>query len=134
MNTLVKSREVSVGSVPMEHEIVTTTARAVKTEVVAHPSGRFDRVGIGLWFGGAAFGIAGGIIGACMPYHHPVAVAMSVIWWGIYIGCLGAGLGALFASLVSPDPVASPLKECSSFVHTPAARKTEQQTRSTHGH
>jgi hypothetical protein len=32
-----------------------------------------------------------------MPYHYPVAMAISVIWWGIYIGCLGASLGALFA-------------------------------------
>jgi hypothetical protein len=31
-----------------------------------------------------------------MPYTHPVAIAISMIWWGIYIGCFGASLGALF--------------------------------------
>jgi hypothetical protein len=30
-----------------------------------------------------------------MPYHHPVGIAISVIWWGIYLGCFGASLGAL---------------------------------------
>jgi hypothetical protein len=31
-----------------------------------------------------------------MPYRHPVAVTMSVVWWGIYSGCFGASIGALF--------------------------------------
>jgi hypothetical protein len=56
---------------------------------------RFDRVSIGFWLGGAVLGTAGCILGACMPYHHPVGVAISVIWWGIYFGCFGASLGAL---------------------------------------
>jgi hypothetical protein len=30
-----------------------------------------------------------------MPYRHPVAVTISVLWWGIYLGCFGASLGAL---------------------------------------
>jgi hypothetical protein len=30
-----------------------------------------------------------------MPYHHPVAVAISVLWWGVYLGCFGASVGAL---------------------------------------
>jgi hypothetical protein len=30
-----------------------------------------------------------------MPYRHPVAILISVLWWGAYFGCLGAGLGAL---------------------------------------
>jgi hypothetical protein len=34
-----------------------------------------------------------------MPYHHPIAVTISVIWWGIYIGCLGASLSALVGLL-----------------------------------
>ena len=57
---------------------------------------RFDRVSIGFWLGGATLGTGGGILGACMPYHHAVAIAISVIWWGIYLGCFGASLGALF--------------------------------------
>jgi hypothetical protein len=30
-----------------------------------------------------------------MPYRHPVAVAANVLWWGIFLGCLGASIGAL---------------------------------------
>jgi hypothetical protein len=30
-----------------------------------------------------------------MPYRYPVAVTISVLWWGIYLGCFGAGVGAL---------------------------------------
>jgi hypothetical protein len=56
---------------------------------------RFDRVSIGFWLGGATLGTGGCILGACMPYHHPVGVAISVIWWGVYCGCFGASLGAL---------------------------------------
>jgi hypothetical protein len=55
---------------------------------------RFDRVSIGFWLGGATLGTGGCILGACMPYHHPVGIAISVIWWGIYLGCFGASLGA----------------------------------------
>src|SRR5262249_4024448 len=58
----------------------------------------FDRVSIGFWLGGATLGTGGCIVGACMPYHHPVGIAISVIWWGIYWGCFGASLGALFGS------------------------------------
>jgi hypothetical protein len=53
--------------------------------------------------------MAGCILGACMPYHHPVGVAVSVIWWGIYCGCLGASIGSLVGliikrALASPTP------------------------------
>jgi hypothetical protein len=34
-----------------------------------------------------------------MPYARPVAVALSVLWWGLYLGCFGASLGALLALL-----------------------------------
>jgi hypothetical protein len=33
--------------------------------------------------------------GASLSYHHPVARIISVVWWGIYLGCLGASIGAL---------------------------------------
>ena len=55
---------------------------------------RFDRT-IGFWLGGALLGVGGCILGSCMPYRHPVAVTISVLWWGIYLGCFGASLGAL---------------------------------------
>src|SRR5262249_26478241 len=56
----------------------------------------FDRIAMGFWLGGVGLGMGGCILGACMPYHHPVAVAISVLWWGIYLGCLGASIGALW--------------------------------------
>jgi hypothetical protein len=61
---------------------------------------RFDPVTIGLWLGGLALGLGGCILGVYMPYRHPVAVTISVIWWGTYLGCFGAsvgtGIGGLF--------------------------------------
>jgi hypothetical protein len=50
---------------------------------------------VGFWLGGALLGVGGGILGACLPYRHPVAVTISVLWWGIYLGWLGASMGAL---------------------------------------
>jgi hypothetical protein len=64
---------------------------------------RFDRK-VGFWLGGLILGMGGGFFGAFMPYHHPVAVAVSVLWWGIYFGCLGGGLGALLCVLTEPIP------------------------------
>jgi hypothetical protein len=58
---------------------------------------RFDRVSLGLRIGGLTAGAAGCLLGAGMPYAHPVAVAVSVLWWGLYLGCFGASLGALLA-------------------------------------
>jgi hypothetical protein len=31
-----------------------------------------------------------------MPYRHPVAVTMSILWWGILLGSFGASIDALF--------------------------------------
>jgi hypothetical protein len=50
---------------------------------------RLDRLTIGFWLGGGVLGMGGCILGVCMPYHHPVAVMISALWWGIYLGCLG---------------------------------------------
>src|SRR5262249_8397537 len=88
----------------IEDEAWTGTTRAGKRQAVARPSRRLNRVSLGFWLGGATFGIGGCIIGCCMPYHHPVAVAIGVMWWGIYIGCLGASLGALFGLLTQCAP------------------------------
>jgi hypothetical protein len=55
---------------------------------------RLDRT-LGFWLGGAVLGTAGCILGAAMPYRHPVAVTANVLWWGIFLGCLGASIGAL---------------------------------------
>jgi hypothetical protein len=52
---------------------------------------------IGFWLGGVLLGAGGCLLGAFMPYEHPVGVALSILWWGIYSGCLGTSLGALLA-------------------------------------
>jgi formyltetrahydrofolate deformylase len=57
---------------------------------------RFARVTSGFWLGGVTLGTLGAILGAAVPYQHPVAVAASALWWGIYFGCFGASVGALF--------------------------------------
>ena len=59
------------------------------------PRGRGSRITLGFWLGGIIFGKAGCIFGASLSYHDPVARVLSVLWWGIYWGCLGASLGAL---------------------------------------
>jgi hypothetical protein len=41
-----------------------------------------------------------------MPYQHPVAVTISVLWWGIYLGFFGASLGAVLGLLTSRAPAA----------------------------
>jgi len=67
-------------------------------------SPRLDRLTIGFWLGGGVLGMGGCILGVCMPYHHPVAVMISALWWGIYLGCLGASVGALIALFTERAP------------------------------
>jgi hypothetical protein len=67
-------------------------------------AGRFSPVAIGFWLGGAGMAVAGCLLGAMMPYRHPVAVALSVLWWGLYLGCLGAWVGALVGALTDRAP------------------------------
>jgi hypothetical protein len=59
---------------------------------------RLNPVTVGFWLGGFILGIGGAIAGACMPYRHPVAVTISILWWGIFFECFGASIGALFGS------------------------------------
>jgi hypothetical protein len=72
--------------------------------VVGSSDRRFDRH-IGFWLGGAILGTGGCILGACMPYRQPVAVTLSVLWWGIYFGCFGMNLGALLGLWAEQTPV-----------------------------
>jgi hypothetical protein len=67
---------------------------------------RFGRTR-GFWLGGFVLGTAGCVIGFCFPYHHPVAVTVSVLWWGFYFGWLGASVGAGLGLLAERAP-ASP--------------------------
>jgi hypothetical protein len=68
---------------------------------------RSHRPTIGFWLGGGLLGTAGCILGVCMPYHHPVAVMISALWWGIYLGCLGGSLGGLIILLTERAPAFS---------------------------
>jgi hypothetical protein len=79
--------------------------RPQQSQATANLSRQFDRVTLACALGGVALGTAGCILGACMPYRHPVAVAISVIWWGIYCGCFGVSLGALIAFFSKRTPV-----------------------------
>lgn len=64
---------------------------------------RFDR-GVGAWLGGIALGTAGCLVGASLPYQHPVGVAVGVLWWGLYLGCLGMSVGAVLGLWAEPSP------------------------------
>src|SRR5262249_50979695 len=66
------------------------------------PPPRCSPATIGFWLGGAGMGIGGCLLGALMPYRHPVAVALSVLWWGLYFGCFGASVGALVGVFADP--------------------------------
>jgi hypothetical protein len=74
---------------------------------LVHP-GRFSPVTIGFWLGGAGMGTGGFLLGALMPHHHLVAVAISVLWWGLYFGCFGASVGALVGVLTDHAPPCLP--------------------------
>jgi hypothetical protein len=70
---------------------------------LVHP-GRFSPLTIGFWLGGAGMGMGGCLLGALMADGHPVAVAVSVLWWGLYLGCFGASVGALVGALTDRAP------------------------------
>jgi hypothetical protein len=72
----------------------------------ASPRLRFNRT-VGFWLGAAVLGAAGGFLGAAMPYRHPVAVTANVLWWGVFLGCLGGSVCAvagLWAEPTRPSP------------------------------
>ena len=66
---------------------------------------RLDRLTIGFWLGGGVLGMGGCILGVCMPYHHLVALMISALWWGFYLGCFGGSVGALIALFTERAPV-----------------------------
>jgi hypothetical protein len=77
------------------------TARELKNPV---RSPRPARRKLGFWLGGGLMGTGGFILGVYMPYHHPVAVVISALWWSIYLGCFGASVGALIALFAERAP------------------------------
>jgi hypothetical protein len=85
-------------------------------------SPRLSRPTIGFWLGGGLLGTAGCLLGVCMSYRHPVAVAISTFWWGIYLGCLGASVGALIGLFTERAP--APLSRGVDGESRPAAPAT----------
>ena len=80
----------------------------------ASPGLRFDST-VGVWLGAAVLGTAGCIVGFAMPYHHPVAVTVSVLWWGVFLGCLGGSVCAVAGLWAEPTrPPAAPRRRPSS--------------------
>ena len=67
-------------------------------------TGRFSPVTIGFWLGGVGLGTGGCLLGALMPYRHPAAVALSVLWWASTSDALGASVGALVGVLTDRAP------------------------------
>jgi hypothetical protein len=63
-----------------------------------------DRVTVGFWLGAVILGAAGCIAGVRMAYAHSTAMAMSVLWWGLYFGCTGASFGALIGLWMDRTP------------------------------
>jgi hypothetical protein len=74
--------------------------------VAGHRRRRFDR-NIGACLGGMVLGAGGCLFGASMSYQHPLAVAASMIWWGIYFGCLGLSIGSLVGLGAEQTPTPS---------------------------
>jgi hypothetical protein len=74
-----------------------TTAKSERQSPAQPP--RFARATIGFWLGAVVLGTAGCIPGGRMPYQHPVAVVLSALWWGVYLGCFGGSVGAVAALL-----------------------------------
>jgi hypothetical protein len=60
---------------------------------------RSHRAAIVFRLGAVALGAVGCSLGACMPYSHPAALTISVLWWGMFLGCLGGSLTVLLCVL-----------------------------------
>jgi hypothetical protein len=63
---------------------------------------------LGALIGGLIFLGGGCLLGASMPYEHPVGVAVSILWWGIYAGCFGLCVGALLGLWADSTPPSPP--------------------------
>jgi hypothetical protein len=87
-----------------------------------------DRVTLAFRLGGVILGMAGCILGAWMPYSHPVARTLSVLWWGVSLGCLGGSLGVLACVLTERAP-ASPSRGPAVTGRPPTGATIEWPTR-----
>jgi hypothetical protein len=79
------------------------TTRSWSRQLFASPAARPSRqapawvraLTIGFGLGGGLLGTVSCLLGVCLPDHHPVAVALSVLGGALYFGCVGARVGAL---------------------------------------
>jgi hypothetical protein len=74
------------------------------------------------WLGGIVLSGVGSIIGASVSCCHPVAVSMSALWWGVYLGCLGSSIGTLLGLCIdrsSTLPEAVPVNKDMLLTRTP---------------
>jgi hypothetical protein len=63
---------------------------------------------IRFWLCVITFGTAGCLFGVSMAGRHPVALTMSVLWWGIYFGFFGWSISAWIGFLTERTPVPPP--------------------------
>jgi hypothetical protein len=89
---------------PDRHKLSWRDDAATRDRKSPARSPRRARSTLGFWVGGGLLGTGGCLLGVCMPYHHPVAVVISALWWGMYLGCLGGSVGALIALLTERGP------------------------------
>jgi len=86
------------------------TTKEIRGRAVRSPNAprrrRFNRA-VGFWLGGGLLGVGGCILGISIPYQHPVGMAVSALWWGIYLGCLGASIGAPLGLWAEQAPASS---------------------------
>src|SRR5262249_44121670 len=57
------------------------------------------------WCCVAAFGTAGCVFGVSMANSHPVALTLSVLWWGFYFGCFGWCISAWIGFFTERAPI-----------------------------
>jgi hypothetical protein len=84
------------------------------------PAG-IDRSAVGFWVGGFVLGVTGCVVGACMPYRHPLGVLCSALWWGVYLGCTGGSIVSLACWLTQRHPPAEARKRSKRAAGAPAA-------------
>jgi hypothetical protein len=88
----------------------------------AFPRLRFDRT-VGFWLGASVLGTVGCFVGFAMPYHHPVAVTANVLWWGVFLGCLGGSVCAVLGLWAEPTRPSPAPRRRHSYGRRPAVRR-----------
>jgi hypothetical protein len=79
---------------------LSSSERAVPTDLVQAGTEvvrrrKRDPITIGMLAGGLILGTVGVAVAVSYSYAHSAGLAISMIWWGVYFGALGASIGAL---------------------------------------